>query len=72
MYTMIKELCRALWLIKDFEAGYKGSDAEDGLMVIEYKGMRYAVKMVEMSTTDQDVEMHNAIDNTKIYFKGDK
>ena len=72
MFGMIKDLCRALWLIKDFEAGYRGSDADNGLMVIEYKGTRYAVKMVEMSTTDQDVSMHNAVDNAKIYFKGDK
>lgn len=72
MFDVIKDLCRALWLIKDFDAGYKGSDASDGYMVISHKGTRYAVKLVEMSTTDQDVDMHNAVDNTKIYFKGDK
>lgn len=72
MYTMIKELCRALWLIKDFDAGCRGSAADNGLMLIEYRGTRYAVKMVEMSTTDQDVDLHNAVDNVKIYFKEDK
>lgn len=72
MFDMIDNLYRALWFIKDFKAGYRGSDADNGLMVIEYKGTRYAVKMVEMSTTDQDVDMHNAVDNVKIYFKGDK
>lgn len=71
MFEMINNLCRALWMIKDFEAGYKGSDASNGFMVVSYKGIRYAVKMVEMCTTDQDVEMHNAIDNVKIYFKED-
>ncbi len=72
MFGMIKDLSKALWLIKDFNAGYRGSDADNGLMVIEYKGIRCAVKMVEMSTTDQDVDMHNAVDNVPKYFKGDK
>lgn len=69
MFEMIKNLCNALRLIKDFDSGYRGSDADNGLMLIEYKGIRYAVKMVEMSTTDQDVDMYNAINNAKIYFK---
>lgn len=72
MFKMISTLCKVLWFMKDFEAGYRGSDAESGFMVVEYRGTRYAVKMVEMSTTDQDVDMHNAVDNAKIYFKEDK
>ena len=71
MLEVIEKIHKALNMIKDFKAGYKGSDAQNGYMLIEHKGRRYAVKMVEMSEEDQIKDAHDAVDNIKEYFKDD-
>lgn len=67
MFEIISNIHKALSLIKNFRTGYVGDDACDGYMFIEYKDKRYAVKIVEMSNEDQEVEEYEALDNVKKY-----
>ena len=72
MFGMIEHTFRVLNIAKDFIAGYRGSDASEGYMMIVYKGRRCAVKIVEMNECDQALTDHEAVDNVPKYFKGDK
>ena len=55
---LIGKLHEVLNLIKDFTAGYSTRNMDKGLMLVEYKGKRYAVKVSEIKNPSE-----NAIDD---------
>lgn len=55
---LIGKLHEVLNLIKDFTAGYSTRNMDKGLMMIQYKGKRYAVKVSEIKNPSE-----NAIDD---------
>ena len=65
---LIDKLHCALNMIKDFAAGYSTATASDGYIMIEYKGERYAVKIIKMEEEDQKKDGWKAIDYVKYYF----
>ena len=67
MSELIKKIHRILCEIKDFNAGYGSKTIGDGKMIIEYKGIRYAVFIEEMEKCD-DEEISSAIDKLKYWF----
>ena len=69
MFDLIEGLHKVLNMVKDFGAGYCASTAWNGYMLLKYKGKRYAVKIVEMSEADQNIEGFEAVDNVQHYFK---
>lgn len=69
MFDVIQGLHKVLGIVKDFNAGYKGSHANRGYMMMYYKGKKYAVKVVEMDEHDQAQDGFDALDNVPKYFK---
>lgn len=69
MFDLVESLHKVLNMVKDFGAGYCASTAWNGYMLLKYKDKRYAVKMVEMSETDQKIDGFDAIENVQYYFK---
>lgn len=55
---LIGKLHEVLNLIKDFTAGYSTRNMDKGLMLVEYKGKRYAVKVSEIKNPSE-----NAVDD---------
>lgn len=55
---LIGKLHEVLNLIKDFAAGYSTRNMDKGLMLVEYKGKRYAVKVSEIKNPSA-----NAVDD---------
>lgn len=55
---LIGKLHEVLNLIKDFTAGYSTRNMDKGLMIIQYKGKRYAVRISEIKNPSE-----NAIDD---------
>lgn len=51
---VITTLHKALNMIKGFTAGYSTDTFGDGYMMIEYDGVRYAVKLEEIKTPSED------------------
>jgi hypothetical protein len=51
---LIQKLHRILCEIKDFNAGYSSKTSNDGKMMIEYKGKRYAVFIEEMGNCEEE------------------
>lgn len=51
---LIGKLHEVLNLIKDFNAGYSTRNMDKGLMMIEYKGKRYAVKVSEIKNPSEN------------------
>ena len=51
---LIGKLHEVLNLIKDFSAGYSTRNMDKGLMMIEYKGKRYAVKVREIKNPSEN------------------
>lgn len=45
---IIQALHQVLNLMKDFTAGYSTKNMDKGLMIVEYEGKRYALKVVEI------------------------
>ena len=45
---IIQTLHQVLNLMKDFTAGYSTKNMDKGLMIVEYEGKRYALKVVEI------------------------
>ena len=45
---IIQALHQVLNLMKDFTAGYSTKNMGKGLMIVEYEGKRYALKVVEI------------------------
>lgn len=72
MFGLIEQMFKVLNIAKDFLAGYKGSDASMGYLMIRYKDKRYAVKIVEMDERDQEEDAFEAVDNVPKYFEEDK
>ena len=58
---LIGKLHEVLNLIKDFSAGYSTRNMDKGLMMIEYKGKRYAVKVSEIKNPSENP--FNDVDN---------
>lgn len=46
---LICKMHAVLNIIKDFEVGYSTRNIDNGYMLIEYKGKRYAVRAVEIT-----------------------
>lgn len=69
MFDVIERLHRILCAVKDFSAGYRGSDAWYGYMMMEYKDKKYAVKIVEMDELDQIAYGFDVMDHVPKYFK---
>lgn len=51
---LIGKLHEVLNLIKNFSAGYSTRNMDKGLMMIEYKGKRYAVKVSEIKNPSEN------------------
>lgn len=51
---VIGKLHEVLNLIKDFSAGCSTRNMDNGLMMIEYKGKRYAVKVSEIKNPSEN------------------
>ena len=45
---IIQALHQVINLMKDFTAGYSTKNMDKGLMIVEYEGKRYALKVVEI------------------------
>ena len=50
---IIQALHRVLNLMKDFTAGYSTKNMDKGLMIVEYEGKRYALKVVEIENPSE-------------------
>ena len=50
---IIKALHRVLNLMKDFTAEYSTKNMDKGLMIVEYEGKRYALKVVEIENPSE-------------------
>lgn len=50
---IIRALHRVLNLMKDFTAGYSSKNMGKGLMLVEYEGKRYAIKVVEIENPSE-------------------
>ena len=66
MFDLIHKLFECINLLKDFSAGYSSSTFYDGLMMINYKGINYAVKIVKM---DEQGDPMEAVNQIQYYFK---
>ena len=51
---IITKMHEVLNNVKGFEAGYSTKTMDDGYMLIEYNGKRYAVKMKEIKMPNDD------------------
>ena len=51
---IVARLHEVLNMIKDFSAGYSTRNMDKGLMMIEYKGKRYAVKVSEIKNPSEN------------------
>ena len=50
---IIQTLHQVLNLMKDFTAGYSTKNMGKGLMIVEYEGKRYALKVVEIQNPSE-------------------
>lgn len=50
---IIQALHQVLNLMKDFTAGYSIKNMDKGLMIVEYEGKRYALKIVEIENPSE-------------------
>lgn len=50
---IIQALHQVLNLMKDFTAGYSTKNMDKGLMIVEYEGKRYALKIVEIENPSE-------------------
>ena len=50
---IIQALHRVLNLMKDFTAEYSTKNMNKGLMIVEYEGKRYALKVVEIENPSE-------------------
>ena len=50
---IIQALHRVLNLMKDFTAEYSTKNMDKGLMIVEYDGKRYALKVVEIENPSE-------------------
>lgn len=55
VHELITKVHQILNLSKDFEVGYSTKNIDEGYMLIEYKGKRYAVKAVEITKPSEDI-----------------
>lgn len=55
MLSLVQKLHNILNLVKDFEAGYSSDTAENGKMLIIYKGKRYFLKLQEVDNPSDSV-----------------
>lgn len=55
MFDLIDKLHRLINLAKDFEACYDSRTANDGKMLVEYKGKRYFVKIEEVENPSENI-----------------
>jgi hypothetical protein len=55
VHELIAKIHQVLNLVKDFKVGYSTKSIDDGYMLIEYKGKRYAVKAVEITNPSEDI-----------------
>ena len=51
---IITKMHEVLNNVKGFEAGYSTKNMDDGYMMIEYNGKRYAVKMKEIKNPNDN------------------
>ena len=51
---VITKMHEVLNQVKGFEAGYSTKTMDDGYMLIEYKGKRYAVKLKEIKNPHEN------------------
>lgn len=51
---IIKALHQVLNLMKDFTAEYSTKNMDKGLMIVEYEGKRYALKVVEIENPSEN------------------
>lgn len=50
---IIQALHQVLNLMKDFTAGYSTKNMDKGIMIVEYEGKRYALKIVEIENPSE-------------------
>ena len=50
---IIQALHQVLNMMKDFTAGYSSKNMGKGLMLVEYEGKRYALKIVEIENPSE-------------------
>ena len=50
---IIQALHRVLNLMKDFTAEYSTKNMNKGLMIVEYEGKRYALKVIEIENPSE-------------------
>lgn len=55
VHELITKIHQVLSLVKDFRVGYSTKSIDDGYMLIEYKGKRYAVKVAEISNPSENI-----------------
>jgi hypothetical protein len=67
MTKLINKLCRILCELKDFNAGYGSKTSDEGKMIIEYQGIRYAVFIEKMGKCEYE-DTFKAIDRLKYWF----
>lgn len=51
---IIQAMHQVLNLMKDFTAGYSTRTMDKGLMIVEYEGKRYALKVVEIENPSKE------------------
>ena len=54
MSELIQKLFHIITEIKGFNAGYSSKTSKDGKMIIEYKGIRYAVLIEKMGKSVEE------------------